>query len=86
MGPIHKGVIIGRRVADLERLAKKVKKKLIAQNICSFNVIDTLLTRLETYGDNLEHPKDLAAENGDADEFIFKSQLILIEQLLRNPV
>ena len=48
--------------------------------------MDTLLTRLETYGDNLEHPKDLAAENGDADEFIFKSQLILIEQLLRNPV
>ena len=86
MAPIHKGVTIGRRVADLERLAKKVKKKLIAQNICSFIVIDTLLTRLETYGDNLEHPKDLAAENGDADEFIFKSQLILIEQLLRNPV
>ena len=49
-------------------------------------MLSTQLTRLETYGDNLEHPKDLAAENGDADEFIFKSQLILIEQLLRNPV
>ena len=28
MGPIHKGVTIGRRIAELERLAKKVKKKL----------------------------------------------------------
>ena len=86
MAPIHKGITIGRRVADLHRLARKVKKKLVSQNFCSFIVIDTLLTRLETYGDALENPKDLAAENGDANTFIFKSQLLLIEQLLRKPV
>ena len=85
MSPIHKGITVGRRVAELHRLARKVKKRLIATDFCVTIVIDALLTELETYGDSIENPKNLAAENGDVDNFIYKNQLILIEQLLRKP-
>ena len=85
MSPIHRGITLGRRVAELHRLARKVKKRLIATDFLVTIVIDALLTELETYGDSIENPKNGAAENGDVDTFIHKNQLILIEQLLRKP-
>ena len=85
MSPIHRGITLGRRVAELHRLARKVKKRLLATDFCVTIVIDALLTELETYGDSIENPKNAAAENGDIDTFIHKNQLILIEQLLRKP-
>ena len=85
MSPIHRGITLGRRVAELHRLARKVKKKLIATDFLVTIVIDALLKELETYGDSIENSKNLAAENGEVDNFIYKNQLILIEQLLRKP-
>jgi hypothetical protein len=66
-------------------LARKVKKRLIATDFLVTIVIDALLTELETYGDSIENSKNLAAENGEVDNFIYKNQRILIEQLLRKP-
>ena len=85
MSPIHRGITLGRRVAELHRLARKVKKRLLASDFCVTIVIDALLTELETYGDSIENSKNLAAENGEVDNFIYKNQRILIEQLLRKP-
>ena len=85
MSPIHRGITLGRRVAELHRLARKVKKKLLASDFLVTIVIDALLTELETYGDSIENPKNGSAENGEIDTFIYKNQLILIEQLLRKP-
>ncbi len=85
MSPIHRGITLGRRVAELHRLSRKVKKRLLASDFCVTIVIDALLTELETYGDSIENPKNASAENGDIDTFIHKNQIILIEQLLRKP-
>jgi hypothetical protein len=85
MSPIHRGITLGRRVAELHRLARKVKKRLLATDFLVTIVIDALLTELETYGDSIENPKNASAENGDIDTFIHKNQIILIEQLLRKP-
>ena len=85
MSPIHRSITLGRRVAELHRLARKVKKRLVATDFLVTIVIDSLLTKLETYGDSIENSKDSSAENGDVDNFIYKNQLILIKQLLRKP-
>ena len=85
MSPIHRGITIGRRVANLHRLARKVKKRLLVLNFQTTIVLDSLLTKLETYGDNIEDPDDDSAETGEVDNFIVRSQIILIEQLLREP-
>ena len=85
MSPIHRGITLGRRVAELHRLARKVKKRLLETDFLVTIVIDALLTELETYRDSIENPKNSSAENGDVDNFIHKNQLILIEQLLRKP-
>ena len=85
MSPIHRGNTLGRRGAELHRLARKVKKRLLATDFLVTIVIDAMLTELETYGDSIENSKNLAAENGEVDNFIYKNQRILIEQLLRKP-
>ena len=64
MSLIHRGITIGRRVANLHRLARKVKKRLLALNFQTTIVLDSLLTKLETYGDNIEDPHDDSAETG----------------------
>ena len=83
MSPIHRGITLGRRVAELHRLARKVKKRLLENNFLVTIVIDALLEELQTYGDSIENPKNNSAENGDVDNFIHKHQITLIEQLLR---
>ena len=85
MSPIHKGAVLGRKIAQVRRLAKKVKKNLISRGI-SIVTLSIVYDRIVDYPSTVERLTNSDAENGSADDFVYDSLVELIEQLLRTAI
>ena len=82
MAPIHRGVAIGRKITILGKLAKKIKKKIIADNQPTYS-LDGYIEKIEKLVVDLEEESNTWAEDGRASEFIYETQIKLINQLFR---
>ena len=82
MAPIHKGIAIGRKFTILGKISKKIKKKLVADSLPTLTV-DAILDRIAILTIELEEDNNTWAEDGRAEEYIYKTQVILLNQLFR---
>ena len=84
MSPIHEGISIGLKIAALHRHARKVKKNLIVEKKLTITaVIDSILDELYKLQTELPDFDNSDAESGITDQYIYRTQNQLIDQLLR---
>ena len=82
MSPIHKGVVIGRKVREALSLAKKVKKNLVSRKLSTVT-LTLIYDDINDYPEKIERLTNYDAEDGTADDFIYEKLVDLIRQLLR---
>ena len=84
MSPIHVGITIGLKIAALHRRARKVKKHLVVdKKVMVTAVIDSIIDELTDLERDLPDDTNSEAENGITDNYIYRTQNQLIDQLLR---
>ena len=84
MSPIHVGITIGLKIAALHRRARKVKKHLVVdKKVMVTAVIDSIIDELTDLERDLPDDTNFEAENGITDNYIYRTQNQLIDQLLR---
>ena len=84
MSPIHDGINIGLKIAALQRHTRKVTKNLIVEKRLTITaVVDSILEKLSKLETELLDPNNSDAESGATDRYIYRTQNLLIEQLLR---
>ena len=84
MSPIHEGITIGLKIAQLHRHARKVKKHLVMEKKVTVTaVIDAIIDKLTDLERDLPDTTNSDAEDGSTDRYIYSTQNRLIDQLLR---